>query len=166
LVEVDRVVVRMSELAIRQASKPVVTNLNAAMGSTQFSLALALAAGNNGLKEYWEGYKDRSVHEGMNKVELQAEPAYGLGGRQSVVEITLKDGRKVQRSSQEPKGEPTNALTHVELERKFLAMTTMVVDEAQAWQIGELVMNLEQQAKAAVVPQATVVDNGPALRAA
>jgi 2-methylcitrate dehydratase PrpD len=163
---VDRVVVRMSELAIRQASKPVVTNLNAAMGSTQFSLALALAAGGNGLKEYWEGYKERGVHEGMAKVELQAEPAYGLGGRQSALEIVLKDGRTVRRSSQEPKGEPTNALTDEELERKFLAMTTMVVDEAQARRLGELVMNLEQQATAAVVPQATVVDNGPALRAA
>lgn len=166
LSDVDRIVVKMSELAIRQASKPVVTNLNAAMGSTQFSLALSLAAGNNGLKEYWEGYKDRSVHDGMSKVELQAEPAYGLGGRQSVIEITLKDGRKVTRSSQEPKGEPTNALTNEELERKFLAMTTMVVDEAQARHLGELVMKLELQAKAAVVPQATVVDNGPALRAA
>jgi len=166
LSDVDRIVVKMSELAIRQASKPVVTNLNAAMGSTQFSLALSLAAGNNGLKEYWEGYKDRSVHDGMNKVELQAEPAYGLGGRQSVIEITLKDGRKVTRSSQEPKGEPTNPLTVAELEAKFLAMTTMVIDEKQARKVSDLVMSLERQPKADVIPQATVVDNGPSLRAA
>jgi 2-methylcitrate dehydratase PrpD len=102
----------------------------------------------------------------MKKVELQKEPAYGLGGRQALIEIFMKDGRKVQRSSLEPKGEPTNALTGRELEAKFLAMTTMVIDESQARHIGDLVMSLDKQPKADVVPQAAVVDNGPSLRAA
>lgn len=164
--DVERVQVRMSELAIRQASKPAVTNLNAAMGSTQFSVALALVAGKNGLKEYWDGYKQDDVHAGMNKVELVKEPSYGLGGRQSQVEIALKNGKLVSRSSLEPKGEPTNPLTGDELEAKFLAMTTMVVEEKQARRISDLVMALETQPKADVVPQATVVKNGPALRAA
>ena len=164
--DVDRVAVHMSELAIRQASKPVCTNLNAAMGSTQFSIALALASGGNGLKEYWEGYKQAEIHAGMKKVELQKEPAYGLGGRQALIEIFMKDGRRVQRSSLEPKGEPTNALTGRELEAKYLAMTTMVIDESHARRIGDLVMSLDRQPKADVVPQAAAVDNGPSLRAA
>lgn len=166
IAEVDQVVVHMSELAIRQASKPKVTNLNAAMGSTQFSIALSLASGNNGLKEYWEGYKQAQIHDAMQKVTLQAEPAYGLGGRQSEIEIKMKDGRTVRRSSQEPKGEPANPLTDEQLERKFFAMTTMVVDEAQASRIGELVSSLEAQPQASIVPQATVIASGPSLRAA
>ncbi|MBN9280453.1 MAG: MmgE/PrpD family protein [Hyphomicrobium sp.] len=163
---VDRVTVHMSKLAIRQASKPVCTNLNAAMGSTQFSVALSLASGGNGLKEYWDGYKQSDVHSGMNKVELREEPAYGLGGRQAQIDIALKDGRKVTRSSEEPKGEPSNPLAPAELEAKFLAMTTMVIDEKQARKVSDLVMSLERQPKADVIPQATVVDNGPSLRAA
>ena len=166
LSDVDHVTVHMSELAIRQASKPVVSNLNAAMGSTQFGIALALESGSNGLKEYWDGYKQQHVHEGSKKVELKPDPAYGLGGRQAAVEVTLKDGRTIRRNSEEPRGEPANPLTTDELERKFLAMTTMVVDEAQARHVGELVMSLDKQPKAAVVPQALVVSNGPALRAA
>ena len=55
------------------------TNLNAAMGSTQFGVALALASGRNGLKEYWDGYKQADVHDGMQKIELQKEPDFGLG---------------------------------------------------------------------------------------
>lgn len=163
---VERVTVHMSELAIRQASKPKVTNLNAAMGSTQFSIALALAAGKNGLKEYWDGYKQTGVHDGMQKVALQKEADYGLGGRQARIDIALKDGKVVTRSSLEPKGEPTNPLTSAELETKFMAMTTMVIDEKQASRISDLVMSLEKQARADVVPQAAVVDNGPSLRAA
>jgi 2-methylcitrate dehydratase PrpD len=166
LENVDRVTVRMSELAIRQASKPVCLNLNAAMGSTQFGVALALASGRNGLKEYWDGYKKADVHAGMKKIELQKEPAYGLGGRQAQIDIALKDGRMVTRSSVEPKGEPTNPLTGEELEAKFYAMTTMVVDEQHARRISDLVMSLEGQPKADVVPQAAVMDNGPTLRAA
>ena len=163
---VDHVTVHMSELAIRQASKPKVTNLNAAMGSTQFSIALALAAGKNGLKEYWDGYKQTGVHDGMQKVALQKEADYGLGGRQARIDIALKDGKVVTRSSLEPKGEPTNPLTSEELEAKFMAMTTMVIDEKQASRISDLVMSLEKQARADVVPQSAVVDNGPSLRAA
>jgi 2-methylcitrate dehydratase PrpD len=166
LAETDKVVVGMSELAIRQASKPVCPNLNAAMGSTQFGVALALAAGRNGLKEYWDGYKNAEVHAGAQRVELRAEPAYGLGGRQAKIDIVLKDGRTVSSSSVEPKGEPSNPLSADDLEAKFLAMTTMVVDRADAKRIGDLVMSLERLPKAEVVAQASVVRGGPSLRAA
>jgi 2-methylcitrate dehydratase PrpD len=166
LADTDKVVVGMSELAIRQASKPVCPNLNAAMGSTQFGVALALAAGRNGLKEYWDGYKNADVHAGAQRVELRAEPAYGLGGRQAKIDILLKDGRAVSSSSVEPKGEPSNPLSADDLEAKFLAMTTMVVDRADAKRIGDLVMGLERLAKAEVVAEAAIVRGGPSLRAA
>jgi len=166
LENVERVTVLMSELAIRQASKPVCTNLNAAMGSTQFGVSLALTSGRNGLKEYWDGYKKVDVHAGMKKIELQKAAAYGVGGRQAQIEITLKDGRKVSRSSVEPKGEPTNPLTAAELDAKFYAMTTMVLDEQHARRISDLVMALEHQSKASIVPQSAIVQNGPSLRAA
>jgi 2-methylcitrate dehydratase PrpD len=163
---VDAVTVQMSELAIRQASKPAPSNLNAAMGSTQFSVALALALGGNGLKEYWDGYKMPEVHDGAKRVQLQPEPAFGLGGRQAVVEIRLRDGQVVRHRSEEPKGEPANPLTPQELERKFLAMTTMVVDEGHARRLGDMVMGIEGLDRASAIPRATVVENGPALRAA
>lgn len=166
LADTEKVVVGMSELAIRQASKPVCPNLNAAMGSTQFGVALALAAGGNGLKEYWDGYKNADVHAGARKVELRAEPAYGLSGRQAKIDIVLKDGRSVSHSSVEPKGEPSNPLSAEDLEAKFLAMTTMVVDRADARRISDLVMSLERLPKADAVSQAAIVRGGPSLRAA
>jgi len=163
---VEKVVVSMSELAIRQASKSVCTNLNAAMGSTQFGVALALGVGANGLKEYWDGYKNPTIHAGAKKVELRAEPAYGLGGRQATIEVILKDGRTMSYSSVEPRGEPSKPLSEDDLEAKFLAMTTMVIDRAQARQISDLVMSLDRQPRADVIPQAAIVRGGPSLRAA
>jgi 2-methylcitrate dehydratase PrpD len=136
------------------------------MGSTQFGVALALAAGGNGLKEYWDGYKNADVHAGAKRVELRAEPAYGLSGRQAKIDIRLKDGRAVTRSSLEPKGEPSNPLGADELEAKFLAMTTMVVDRAHARRISDLVMRLEQLERADAVTGAAVLSGGPSLRAA
>ena len=163
---VERVVVGMSELAIRQASKTVCSNLNAAMGSTQFGVALALELGANGLKEYWDGYKNSAVHAGAKKVELRPKSEFGLGGRQAKIDIVMKDGRTVTHSSVEPKGEPSNPLSAHELEAKFLAMVTMVIDTAHAQKISDLVMSLDRQPKAEIVPQASIVTDGPSLRAA
>ncbi len=164
--DVAKVTVGMSEMAIRQASKPRVTNLNAAMGSTQFSIALALEKGANGLKEYWETFPGTRVHEGARHVELEPDPEYGLTGRQSRLAIELQDGRTLSFSSLEPKGEPTNPLTADELEQKYLAMTTMVVDEAHARRLADIVMSLESQENASAIPQNTVIADGPALREA
>lgn len=166
LAELESCTVGMSELAIRQASKPKAANLNAAMGSTEFSIALALAAGGNGLKEYWDGFKDKAIHDGAKRVRVRQEQDYGLTGRQADLEIVLKGGRRVQLSSKEPKGEPSNPLSGEELERKYFAMTTMVIDEPHARRVGDMVMSLEKLADVSELPRATVVPSKPALRAA
>lgn len=165
--DVAGVTVHMSQLAIRQASKSPCPNLNVAMGSTQFGVALALAAGSNGLGDYWEGFKNADVHETAKLVTLKPEADFGFSGRQARVEVALKDGRTVTRSSEEPKGEPTNPLTPEELERKYLTMTGLVMDAGRAREIGDIVMRLEQEADAGRLPGMTVAADGkPALRAA
>jgi len=42
----------------------------------------------------------------------------------------------------------------------------MVIDRAQARQISDLVMSLDRQPRADVIPQAAIVRGGPSLRAA
>ncbi len=166
LSDLESCTVGMSELAIRQASKPKAANLNAAMGSTEFSVALALAVGNNGLKEYWDGFKNREIHEKAMRVQVRQEPTYGVTGRQADIRIALTDGRTFELSSKEPKGEPTNPLSEDELERKYFAMTTMVIEEAHARRVAEMLMKLDQLPKASAVPRATAIKTGPVLRAA
>ena len=167
LADVNRVTVHMSALAIRQASKSLCPNLNVSMGSTEFGVALALELGSNGLKDYWHGFKMRELHDAAaTRVTLQAEPEFGLDGRQAIVEVMLKDGTTLRRRQEEPKGEPGHPMLPDELERKFFAMTGMVIDDSPARAISDTMMTLDLAADAGAVPAMTVVRGGkPALRA-
>jgi 2-methylcitrate dehydratase PrpD len=159
---IEKISVHMSAMAIRQASKPKVTNLNAAMGSTQFGVALALATGANGLRDYWSGYENKRIHEvASGKVELIAEDEFGLTGRQAIVEVLTKDGRKLVLRSEEPRGEPTNPLSEDELERKFTGLASMVMkDRPLVDSISQRVMSIEREANAGVIPSLTVAADG------
>lgn len=167
--DVKAIKAQMSQLAIRQASKPSCANLNVAMGSTEFSLALALAGGGNGLRDYWQGFKDRRIHDAISRVELVVQPAFGVGGRQAVVEVTLKDGRTLSRNSELPKGEPENPLTASELDAKYLSTAGLVLDDTQARELGKAVMALDvgTAINPADIPKMSIVRDGkPTLRAA
>ena len=165
--EVDGVLVRMSELAIRQASKPESGSLNTAMGSTEFGVALGLVRGSNGLRDYWEGFEDTAVHALARRVALAAEPEFGLGGRQAIVEVRLKGGAVLRARSEEPKGEPTSPLSREDLDRKFFATAGMVLDDAQTASISRALMALESEPRAASLLPLTVAPSArPALRAA
>jgi len=148
LQDVESIRVNMCELSIRQASKPKPPNLNAAMGSTQFSVALALEIGRNGLREYWDGFKNQTIHDASStQTTLVCEPAYGVTGRQAAVELTLKDGRVLRREQPEPKGEPANPLTDQELSDKFTGLVKMVKGAGNLGPaLSEKLMNLENQA--------------------
>lgn len=161
------ITVHMSELAIRQASKFPCPSLNAAMGSTQFGVALGIVRGSNGLKDYWDAYTDAGIHAMAEKVVLVAEPEFGIGGRQSVVTVETNDGRTLRIRQEEPRGEPTNPLTDEQLEKKFMATAGLVLDEGRAAEISRRVMTMETLQSAADIPPMTAAPNNePVLRAA
>lgn len=141
--QITAVKVRMSELAIRQSGRTEVPNLNAAMGSTPFGVALALLHGANGLSDYTTGFADEEVHRVARHVELTAEPDYGLTGRQAAVDVTLSDSRTLTQAVEGPRGEPANPLPESELEKKFLGLAAMRVGDSVAREISDMVMRLE-----------------------
>lgn len=152
--DIEKVTVRMCALAIRQSGRNVTPNLNAAMGSTPFSIALALQGHLNGLKDYEEGFKDQRIHDIAREIELIPEPAYGLMGRQAVVEVAHKDGRVLRHEVQEPKGEPSVPMSPQELEDKFLGLASISVGDARAREISDMVMNIENVSNIADITKA------------
>lgn len=169
LEDVERINVSMCELSIRQASKPKAPNLNAAMGSTEFSVSLALSQGRNGLQEYWDGFNNQAIHEAAaEKVTLINEPAYGFTGRQAAIEIKLKDGRVLRHDQPEPKGEPTNPLTHEEMTAKFEGLVSMVKTTGDiSADLSTRLMKLEDESSVAdLIGTLKAADETPALRAA
>lgn len=164
---VSGITVMMSKLAIRQASKYPCPSLNAAMGSTQFGVALALDRGSNGLKDYWDGYESKDIHQAASMVNLQEEPEFGVGGRQSIISVELKDGRKVSYRQEEPKGEPSHPMSREELDRKFFSTAGLILDERRVGEISERMMHLDDERQAGSLPPLTVApDSNPKLRAA
>jgi 2-methylcitrate dehydratase PrpD len=167
LSDVRKVVVHMSELSIRQSSNKKVPNLNAAMGSTEFSVALALACGGNGLKDYWDGYEQSIIHTAAaDKITLVPEPSFGIDGRQAVLEVTLADGRVLRHRQEQPKGEPGYPMSDVELEEKFYATSGLVIERSQAKQLSDAVMSIDKCTNVAQLPQLTLGKGAPKLLAA
>jgi 2-methylcitrate dehydratase PrpD len=166
LEDVDSIRVNMCELSIRQASKPTPPNLNAAMGSTEFSVALALEVGRNGLREYWDGFTNQNIHNvASSQTTLVSEPLFGLTGRQAAVEIDLKNGKTLRREQIEPKGEPSNPLTEDELKDKFLGLVKMVNGtENLGMKLSDELMNLEnQESIKAIISSLKAQDKIPSL---
>ncbi|NGM89087.1 MmgE/PrpD family protein [Parapusillimonas sp. SGNA-6] len=169
LEDIEKIDVRMCELSIRQASKPKAPNLNAAMGSTEFGVSLALAKGRNGLREYWDGFNEKDIHEAAaTRTTLIMEPAYGVTGRQAAIEVKLKDGRVLHRDQAEPKGEPGNPLTEKELADKFNGLVSMVqTSSSLSADLSDRLMNLENEASIAeLISPLKAASQTPQLRAA
>lgn len=169
LEDVQAINVHMCELSIRQSSKPAPPNLNAAMGSTQFGVALALETGRNGLRDYWDGFKNQNVHKASAGITtLVSEPAYGMTGRQASVELTLKNGKVVKHEQPEPKGEPGNPLTDKELTDKFTGLVNMVeIKSGVDKDLSDVLMKLEDQPKVdKIIATLKGAGQDPVLRAA
>lgn len=135
--DIERVVVRCSELAKRQSGRSEVPNLNSAMGSTPFSVGVALARGSNGLDDYVEAFADAGIHRLARSVEMVVvgdDPGMGVMGRAAEVEVELKDGRVLRNRVPGPKGEPDRPLRETDLARKFrsLALIALAPDEVEA----------------------------------
>lgn len=169
LEDVEKIDVRMCELSIRQASKPNAPNLNAAMGSTEFGVSLALERGRNGLQEYWDGFENKAIHDAAaSRVTLINEPAYGFTGRQAAIEIKLKDGRVLTLEQPEPKGEPTNPLTGEEMAAKFEGLVSMVkMGSDISADLSARLMRLENETSMAdILGTLKAADQTPELRVA
>src|SRR3546814_13768931 len=98
----------MSQLAIRQASKPSCPTLQVAMGSTEFGVALGLLGGSNGLRDYWNAFGNQAVHDLAARVPTVVEPEFGVGGRQALVQLRLRGGRVLRHRPAEPTVKPTH----------------------------------------------------------
>lgn len=145
-VESDDVVdirVSMSELAIRQSGRTDAQNLNAAMGSTPFGVAVALLRGSNGLQDYSEAFTDRSFHDLAKRVRVESYEDAGVMGRSALVSLRLRDGRLCERRVAGPRGEPADPLSESELHEKFVGLAGLAIGEDSAVRVAESIARLE-----------------------
>lgn len=142
--DLESVTVGLCELAERQSGRSEAPNLNSAMGSTPFGVAVALSRGLNGLPDYREAFEDQRVHELGRRVQLEVREQYGTMGRGADIRIETKDGRVFERSVTGPRGEPDMPLSGDELRDKFVGLADLAVGADKAKILEENLMNLEK----------------------
>lgn len=118
----------------------------AAKFSLQFCSALALLNGRAGLEDF-NGDKlwDEEVRSLVKKVTVGVDSAIdGSYPKQwgAAVNVLLKDGEKIHKQTDFPKGDPENAVTSEELLEKFMGMATKLPTQ-QRQALAESLMNLE-----------------------
>jgi 2-methylcitrate dehydratase PrpD len=161
--EVDRIVLTMCELSQRQSGNVECANLNQSMGSSPFSVSLSLSRGANDLIDYWEGFKDKRIHEMARKVEIvvdRTDPGMGIDGRAAIAEIILKNGKSFRHRVEGPKGEPNNPLSDEELYNKFISLGRMVLPMEKVQKIAEMVNDFENLESVSILMSNTVVKSG------
>lgn len=114
--------------------------------SAQFVVATCLLKGAFGMADLRpEAFADPQIQALTAKVKCEADPAsafpaYFSGG----VEVTLGDGRVLQRHVRINSGAGERAMTADQVVKKFMGSATLTLSAAQAERVCEAVLSLEQ----------------------
>ncbi len=116
--------------------------------SMSYAVAGALMDGQVGLAQLKEEkIRDPKIHQFASKIAVVADPEMQKlypANRPSIMEITLKDGRKVTGRINYAKGDFRNPMTEEELICKFVDLTAGTLGEKKAKKAVNLVRSLER----------------------
>jgi 2-methylcitrate dehydratase len=119
--------------------------------SMPYLAAVALMDGEITLESFAEErIRDPSLRPLMQKIivtedpEMERQHAGELPRWPSVVEIVLKNGRRIGRHSDLPKGHPLNPLTDAELETKFWSLSDRVLPRAEGQKLLDTLWSIER----------------------
>jgi 2-methylcitrate dehydratase PrpD len=125
------------------------TNELQAKFSMQFCMAILLLRRKAGLAEFTDEVVNRPEVKAMiRKIEYGVHPraeAAGYEKMTTIIDIELKDGRKISGSADFGKGSPANPMTNAELANKFYECAAWGrLPRARAESIVDLVFGLEK----------------------
>jgi len=128
------------------ASKRRPKNEYDAKFSIPYAVASALTRGKLGLAEFLpEAYTEPRIEKLMDKVEYVVDPASTFPRHYTgEVQVTLDDGRKLQRREAVNRGNPERPLGNAEIEAKFFENCALTLAESAARRIRDQVLDLER----------------------
>jgi 2-methylcitrate dehydratase len=94
-----------------------------------------------------ERIHDPKLRALLQKIEVVADPGFEKqfpAKKLSAVAITTADGQTVEEQLEFPKGYPANPMTDADLEEKFRALTTDVLDKAGQDRVIAAINNLDR----------------------
>lgn len=127
-----------------------VKDVPAAIMSLPYCASVMLIYGDAFVDQFTEAnVADPSVQQMMRRVDVQVDPALDAMGPQYRwivdVEITLKDGRRLQSRVSHPRGTSENPMTSEEIVNKFEALARRVLTPERVGHIVSVTENLEDQ---------------------
>lgn len=115
--------------------------------SMEHNVAVALVDGRAGLAQFTlEKLRDPTVQAMMKRVDMYVHPTMETRLSQSAeVEITLRDGRVLQRWIETPLGSPGNLMPHAMMVEKFVGCADGTLDDATCRQAVSMIENFDDQ---------------------
>jgi 2-methylcitrate dehydratase PrpD len=149
--DVESVLVKTYSFAASVPGK-IRTDINSNLLHCQFSTAYCVAAalmdGQVGLQQFSpERIKDPKIHQLASLVKIEADPEMEKlrpANRPAIVEIILKNRRKVTGRVDYPKGDGRKPLSEDELLKKFEGLASRVLSQEKVKRTESLVFDLEK----------------------
>ena len=116
--------------------------------SMEYVLASAIVYGRVGVEQFTdELVNNPTIKEIIPRVKLEVDPEYeemGFGIEPCKLTILLKDGRILKGRCDEAKGVPGNPLSDIDIKKKFIDCSSVVLPSDRSNRILELLFSLEK----------------------
>jgi 2-methylcitrate dehydratase PrpD len=148
--EIEEILVKTYDIPVQRTGS-IKTDTNSPFAVCQFSMSYAVAGalldGQAGLKQLTpRRIKDSKIHHIGSKLRVVADPElqkFYPGNRPYIMEITMKDGRKLSGRVDYPKGDHRNPMAEEEMKSKFLSLAQGVLEKKKAKRAMDLILDLE-----------------------
>jgi 2-methylcitrate dehydratase PrpD len=148
--QIERIDLRVHPLVLELTGKKTPQTGLEGKFSVYYAAAVAMIEGAAGEKQFSDALvRNPAIIALRDRVTTVVDPS--VGEEQVKIAITLKDGRRLEKSIEKVIGSVGNPMSDAALEAKFLDLTAGVLPEAQARKLMELCWNAEKLASAAEI---------------
>ena len=146
--QIDKVELRVNHLVESLTGKKTPQTGLEGKFSVYYAAAVAIVQGAAGERQFSNALvKDPAIVALRDKVSTVVDPA--VSSERVIVTVTLKDGRKLEKSITDAIGSVKNPMTDAALEGKFADLAQGVLPAAQARKVMDLCWGVEKLASAA-----------------
>lgn len=154
--QIERIDLRVHPLVLELTGKKTPQTGLEGKFSVYYAAALAIVKGAAGEREFSDALvRDPAIVALRDRVTATVDPA--IGEAQVKIAITLKDGRRLEKSVDNVIGSLENPLSDAALETKFLDLSSGILPAAQARKVIDLCWNAGTLASAGEIARAAGV---------
>jgi len=154
--QIDRIDLRVHPLVLELTGKKMPQSGLEGKFSVYYAAAIAIVEGAAGEKQFSDALvRDPGIVALRDRVTATVDPS--VGEAQVKIAITLKDGRRLEKSIDKVIGSIENPMSDGALETKFLDLTSGVLPPAQARRLLDLCWNVEKLTSAGEIARAAAI---------